>query len=392
MITIAFLWILIIILLFVFIKLLNIEKNFLISFLISIFTVIFIVNIEISIDSALLGLNLVVKTILPTIFPFAVICNLIINYDGISLYSKILGPLICKPLNLSKVSSFPIVASMISGYPLGCKYCCDLYEEKYIDKFEFQRLLNIASNASPMFIIGSIGVGMLGNPKLGFILLFANYLSPLIVGFFTRYKYSSKSSKPFISKNKNINLGEALKISISNGINTTLQVSAFVVLFSIIIGIIKNNTFVSIVFQNLELLFNLPVNSLYGTFLGSIEFTNGCNLISQIPTLSIPLKLSIISFICSFSGLSIIGQISSFVGQYNISMRKYIFWKLIQGFLSFLITFSISYFFIDSIQASTYISYNYILFNKLYLFLISILLIPLLIRITCALIQKYFPL
>ncbi len=185
MVTIIFLWLLIFVLIFVLLKLLNINKNYFVSFLISFSIILFVLNLKDCINASLVGLNLVIKTILPTIFPFSFICNLLICYDGISLYSKILGPLICKPLKLSKGSSFPIAASVICGYPLGCKYCCDLYSLGYIDKKEFERLLNIASNASPMFLIGSIGATMFGNTKLGFILLIANYLSPLIIGIFT---------------------------------------------------------------------------------------------------------------------------------------------------------------------------------------------------------------
>ena len=65
---------------------------------------LFVSNLQSCIDAALVGVNLVVKTIVPTIFPFSVICNLLISYDGVSLYSKSLGPLFCKPLKLSKSS------------------------------------------------------------------------------------------------------------------------------------------------------------------------------------------------------------------------------------------------------------------------------------------------
>ena len=306
------------------------------------FIFVFVYNLENCIDAALIGVNLVVKTIIPTIFPFSVICNLLISYDGVGLYSKILGPILCKPLKLSKSSSFPIVASFLSGYPLGCKYCCDLYSLGYIDRKEFERLLNIASNASPMFIIGSIGATMLGDIRLGFILLIGNYLSSIIVGILTMNNSKTSSNMKELPKNNsNVNFGSALKSALDNGINTTLQVGAFVVLFSIIISIIKNNTYISIVFYNIEEFLNLPKYSIYGLFLGSVEFTNGCKLITTLP-LTLPFKLAIISFICSFSGLSVIAQISSFVYKYDISIAKYSFIKFIQGVISFSITFIIS--------------------------------------------------
>lgn len=318
------------------------------------FIFVFVYNLESCIDAALIGVNLVVKTIIPTIFPFSVICNLLISYDGVGLYSKILGPILCKPLKLSKSSSFPIVASFLSGYPLGCKYCCDLYSLGYIDRKEFERLLNIASNASPMFIIGSIGATMLGDIKLGFILLIGNYLSSIIVGILTmNHAKTSSVMKELPKNNSNMNFGSALKSALDNGINTTLQVGAFVVLFSIIISIIKNNTYISIVFYNIEEFLNLPKYSIYGLFLGSVEFTNGCKLITTLP-LTLPFKLAIISFICSFSGLSVIAQISSFVYKYDISIAKYSFIKFIQGVISFSITFIISSIF--SLQYTAYTS------------------------------------
>lgn len=359
--SIIFLLIIIFFLLLLLYKLLNKNRNYFMCLLITTFIFLFVSNLQSCIDSALVGVSLVVKTIVPTIFPFSVICNLLISYDGVSLYSKILGPIFCKPLKLSKSSSFPIVASILSGYPLGCKYCCDLYSLGYINRNEFERLLNIASNASPMFLIGSIGATMLGDVKLGFILLIGNYLSPIIVGILTRNKNKTLSNMKEIPKtNTNINFGTALKSAIDNGINTTLQVGAFVVLFSIIISIIKNNAYISIIFSNLEDFFNLPQYSLYGFFLGSVEFTNGCKLITTLP-LTLPLKLAIISFICSFSGLSVIAQISSFVSKYDVSLAKYSLLKFIQGIISFFITFFVSSLFTLKYTANTS---NIILYNN----------------------------
>ena len=278
--TISILWLLIIILSIILIKLLKLSKNQIITIFITLFIILFIINLNTCMQSTFTGLNLVIKAILPTIFPFSVICNLIIHYDGISFYSNILGPIICKPLKLSNCSSFPIVASLLCGYPLGCKYCCDLYELGCISKEEYLRLLNIASNASPIFLIGSVGAAMLGNIKYGFILLLGNYLAPLIIGFFTKkntHEFNNSNEYP-LKIDGSYNFGIIIKTSIENAINTTLQVGAFVIIFSIIIGIIKNNSLINIIFNNVEKLLSLSPNSLYGIFLGSIEYTNGCKI------------------------------------------------------------------------------------------------------------------
>lgn len=387
--TISILWLLIIILSIILIKLLKLSKNQIITIFITLFIILFIINLNTCMQSTFTGLNLVIKAILPTVFPFSVICNLIIHYDGISFYSNILGPIICKPLKLSNCSSFPIVASLLCGYPLGCKYCCDLYELGYISKEEYLRLLNIASNASPIFLIGSVGAAMLGNIKYGFILLLGNYLAPLIIGFFTKkntHEFNNSNEYP-LKTDGSYNFGIIIKTSIENAINTTLQVGAFVIIFSIIIGIIKNNSLINIIFNNVEKLLSLSPNSLYGIFLGSIEYTNGCKILTSISS-SIIFKLSAISFICSFSGLSIIGQISSFTGKFNVSLKKYSFIKFIQGIISFIITFIFSSIFISTETTSSIYIHSYYNTNKLLFFTYVLLLLPLIVKLTNILFKR----
>ncbi len=390
MISIYILWLLIFILVTILLKLFNVKKNFVICFLITIFIIIFVINLKTSINAAINGLRLVINAILPTIFPFSVICNLLICYDGITLYSKIIGPFICKPLGLSKSSSFPIVASFICGYPLGAKYSSDIYNLGYIQKDEYERLLNIASNAGPIFILGAVSVAMLNNIKYGYILLIANYLSIIIIGILT--KNSSKNMDKEFSNNilkKEMNFGINLKTSIESAINTTLNVGAFVIIFSVIISIIKSTTSISAAFNFLENLFKLPTGIIYNLFLGSIEFTNGCKMISDI-NLSTSLKLSLISFILCFSSLSVIAQVSSIISGDNPNFKKYILLKLLQGILGFVITFissNIILFSIPTFSIAPVYSYKFIIY-KLYIPIILILSISLIVSIIVNFIKR----
>ena len=339
MIYVIILWFLIISLIIILIRQLNIKKNIIICILISIFIILFTLNINQCISAAIDGCKLWYKSILPTTFPFIVICNLLIYYDGINLYSKFLGPLLCKPLGLSKNCSFPIVASILCGYPLGAKYCVDLYSMEYIKKDEYERLLNIASNVGPLFLVGSVAGTLLGNISLGYILLVGNYLSIIFIGFITKKKRNPIKSSPLsCPKYQIINFGSAIKNAIQNGINTTLSIGGFIVIFSVVISLIKSNVYFHIIFEQLETFFRLPVGTLYCLFLGSIEITNGCSIVSTL-SLSLPLKLSIISFLCSFSGLAVIAQVSSFVSETKIRYSKYIFFKIIQGIFSFITTY-----------------------------------------------------
>lgn len=382
MFSILVLWLFIFFLVALLLKLLDIKKNYIICFAITIFIIIFVINLEVSMVAAISGAKLVVNAILPTIFPFSVICNLLIYYDGIGLYSKILGPLLCKPLGLSKTCSFPLAASFICGYPLGAKYSSDIYDLGYIHKSEYERLLNIASNAGPIFILGSVAASMLNDVKLGYILLIANYLSVIIVGFLTRKKLQNTNySNNINSTYKENPFGTNLKNSIEGAITTTINVGAFVIIFSVVISIIKSNTYISTAFETLENLIKLPTGTLYNLFLGSIEFTNGCKLIST-SNLSMSLKLSMMSFILSFSSLSVIAQVSSIVSKSNPNIKKYIFYKFIQGIISFIITFLASNIFLVSVPTSNITpseNYTILTFYKFFIPMLMFFIITLLL-------------
>lgn len=333
--------VLIIILLLILMKLLNIKYNNIFSIFLSLTVIYFLLNPKLCISASLNGAKLFFSSVFPTMFPFIVICNMIIALDGIKMYSKVLGPLICKPLNLSYQCSFALIASFLCGYPLGAKYSTNLYKENLISKDEFARLLNIASNIGPLFLIGTVGTSMLGNTKLGYLLLIPSYLSCFIVGILLR----GKKKRPLVSSNnltksniKTKNIGEIIKNAISDAALNALVLCGYVTIFSVIISMIREIAFSDKLIFNLCEILNIPFDIVSGILLGSIEATNGCNIISS-SSLDTSMKLCLISFLASFGGLSIIAQTTSFFYKENISMPKYFFIKLLQGIISFVIMF-----------------------------------------------------
>ncbi|MFD3156523.1 sporulation integral membrane protein YlbJ [Haloimpatiens sp. FM7330] len=298
-----------------------------------------ILNPKLCINSTLNGTKIFFNSVFTSLFPFLVITNIILQYDGIEIYSNLLGKSICSPLNLSKECSFPIVISFICGYPLGAKYTCDLYEQKIIDRNTCERLLNIASNASPMFVIGAIGTSMLKNKYLGYLLLISHYISCILMAIVLKSKNKQlyMNSSPLNKNYNKSNIGKILKSSIENAIHSSLSIGGFIILFSIITTLLKQNLLFNMIIKLISNMLNSSYNFISSLFIGSIEMTNGCYLISSTSCTTIT-KLIVISFLISFSGLSIICQVYSFSCKFHLSIKKYIIRKLIQGILCSIIT------------------------------------------------------
>lgn len=380
----SILLILIIILSLILKKLLNIKYNNIFSIFLTLTVIYFLLNPKLCINASLNGAKLFFSSVFPTMFPFMVICNLIIALDGIKMYSKVLGPLICKPLNLNYQCSFAIIASFLCGYPLGAKYSTNLYKENLISKDEFARLLNIASNIGPLFLIGTVGTSMLGSTKLGYLLLIPSYLSCFIIGILLKNKKKRPLTSSFNNAIKNTvkakNIGEIIKDSISDAALNALILCGYVTIFSVVISMLQEIIFSDKLIFNLCQKFNIPFDIISGILLGSIEATNGCNIISS-SNLDISLKLCLISFLCSFGGLSIIAQTTSFFYKENISILKYFFTKLLQGIISFAIMFFIFSFFKQSISTFSSGTIVYLYITPLITFILINLLIAIIYKL-----------
>ena len=83
---------------------------------------------------------------------------------------------------------------------------------------------------------------------------------------------------------------------------------------------------------------NIPQNIIY-IIQGLLESTKGISIIALNYNASQTITISIISFILGFSGLSIIFQIYSCIYNTKINIFHIIKYKLLQGSISFVITY-----------------------------------------------------
>lgn len=361
------------------------NKNQLISIFITILCSFIIFSIIINplncINNAINGAKLFAYKVFPTMFPFTLLLNIIIAYDGIYIYSKVFGKLLCTPLKLPRNCSLVLIISFLCGYPMGAQYCCELLEKKEINFNIASRLINIATNCSPLFLVGTIGESMLGSSHYGYILLASSYIGCFIMGLII-------PANPMVKESQNTethafqkqNIGSVLKNSVENSISSSLLVLGFVTIFSVLLGIIKNTAVFSAVNHNVLL------GSL---ILGSIEMTNGCNLVSM-SSLSIDLKLMLFSFFTSFGGLCVIAQTYAYTSHHNFSLLKYICRKIIQGIISSCATLfllKISNYSIFTINQKNYITFTNS--NILILILILIAIFPLIVYKSIKLIESF---
>ena len=325
-------------------------KVLLIPFCILLFTLLLLAFSHSNFEATKAGLYLWAISVVPSLLPFFIATELLGYTNIISFLGRLLDKFMKPIFNVPGISAFPFLMGIISGYPVGAKIVSNLKMKGKITDIEAERLIAYTNNSGPIFIIGTVGIGLFKNIDIGILLLATHILASLTVGFIFRWwkpnfkRNEKKGDRPLFSQISLANLGEVLSSSIMNAINTTLLIGGFIVLFSIIISILENSKMLDLLSHILEPMlsfFRIPSSFSNGILCGILELTNGIANIALIPNKSISTNMIICSFLLGFGGFCVCLQILSIISKAKISIKPYIIGKLLQGTLAAVYTYLI---------------------------------------------------
>ena len=296
-----------------------------------------------NLSSAKNALILWASSVVPSLFPFFVASELLMYTNIINIlgryFTKIMRPL----FNVGGEGSLAFILGLISGYPVGAKIACNLRENDICSKEECERLLSFTNNSGPLFIVGTVGISMFGNSTIGTLLLITHILASITVGMIFRFWKNNKRScvnKIEDNKYKNVtisNLGDVLGKSITSSISTILMIGGFIVVFSTIISILKSSGILYAIITILTPFFKIiKINPdiISGFIIGLLEITNGISVISNIHIKNISVNIAFSSFLLGCGGISILFQILSITSKTDLSIKPYIYGKLLHGVIS----------------------------------------------------------
>ena len=333
----------------------SIRKNFF-NIIFIFFTILLVLFSSSNLIAAKNGLSLWANNIIPALFPFFIATELLNSTNIIYIFGKLFNKFMRPIFNLPGEATYPLIMGFISGYPVGAKIVSDLRRKNILTRAEAERLIAFTNNSGPLFIIGTVGIGLFKDTTTGLILLLTHIVAALTVGFLFRFwKYHDVN---IISSTNNIsirtnnvclsNIGGTIAIAIKNSIITILNIGGFIILFSVVISILNKIHFINLIeftFDPIFKIFNISSNFSNGIINGIFEITNGLQQISSIPIKNISFSIIISAFILGFGGISVILQVSSFTAKTDISIKPYIIGKLLQGVLAAFYTFIVFHFF-----------------------------------------------
>ncbi len=322
-------------------------KSLILPTLICVFILFLLLFSKNNLVAAKSGLSLWANSVLPSLLPFFIATEALGYTNVVPLCGKLLNKLMRPIFNVPGEGAFALLMGIISGYPVGAKIVANLKEQKLCNSIEAERLIAFTNNSGPLFIVGTVGIGMFYNASIGLLLFVTHVLACLTTGFIFRWWGKSKerlyrNSEYSISNETTLsfcNLGEVLSKCIISSINTILMIGGFVVLFSIIISMLNTSQILHIISSHILTFFGIPEAFSLSILTGFIEVTNGLSFISTFSSLKFTFKLIIASFVLGFGGFSVLLQVLSITSKAHISIKPYFFGKLLQAFFAAFYTY-----------------------------------------------------
>ncbi len=305
-------------------------------------------------QAALRGLMAWWEIVIPALLPFFVISQLFMGLGIVHFLGVLLEPVMRPLFNVPGTGAFVMAMGYTSGAPISAVLTSQLRQQRLVTRVEGERLICFTNNASPLFMLGAVAVGMLHDPSLGPALAGAHYGANLFLGILFRFygrraPASPPGNYPLLSLPRRAwramiqaqqrdgrSLGQLLGDAVSHSFHTLITIGGFITLFSVI-------TQVAGMLGILDLLARLLLYAGYPLGLtpaiagalasGIFEMTMGAKFASEAP---VPLgeQITAISLIMGWAGLSVLGQVAAMTSKTDIRLGPFILARFLHGFLA----------------------------------------------------------
>ena len=288
-------------------------------------------------EAARSSLALCGNVIIPSLFPFFVLSSLVVEL-GMSRYlGRLLQPVMAPLFRVNGACAAALALGVVGGYPVGARTAISLYQSGQCSKTEAERLLAFCNNCGPAFILGVVGTGIFGSGRAGLLLYLGHIAASLLVGLLFRFykpgQGPGRGREPAVQF-QTARFPVAFTRSVTGALQSTLNICAFILLFTVVIQILTVSGWLTGAAACLSALFGpLGLSQTWAERLlaGFLEMSTG---VSTLTSGALTGRISMAAFMLGWAGISVHCQVLAFLGDSGLSLRTYLVGKALHGGLS----------------------------------------------------------
>ncbi len=274
------------------------------------------------------GLKLCAEMLIPSLLPFFVVSGLLRAWGLPGILGRLLEPVTARLWGADAACVSAFLLGILGGYPLGAAAIGQLRADGVISRGEGERALAFCSNTGPAFLLGAAGMGVFHSRRAGFVLYGAHVLAAVVVGMLLsgRTRYDAPQERSYIAA---ADVSKALPEAAEQAARSMLSVSAFVVLFSVVTGLLTHIGYLPALAGQLAAGTGMELTAARALFTGLLEIGSGLGAMRGLaPTGG---NLALAAFLLSFGGLAVWGQTLGVISESDLTGRYYLPGKLLQG-------------------------------------------------------------
>ncbi|MGI5979169.1 MAG: nucleoside recognition domain-containing protein [Oscillospiraceae bacterium] len=283
-------------------------------------------------NGARAGLSLCVRTLVPALFPFLVVSNLLLRLGAPQKLGKFFAPLMRRLFGVGGAGSAAFLLGVSGGYPLGAAAVTELCKSGAIEKKEAGRLLGFCDNSGPAFIVSAVGVAAFGSVKAGLFLYLVHVLAAALTGISQRRGAQPGGEAADFSP---LSFPLAFTQSVRASADTMVTICAFVLFFSVLVGILDSFGWLFLLSGGISLHFGEELHFARALLLGLLELGNGALALQGLACTAKNLALA--AFLLGWGGLSVHAQAAAVILQGGLSPARHSLGKLAHGLWSALL-------------------------------------------------------
>ena len=278
------------------------------------------------------GLAVCAQLLIPSLFPFLVLTGFMIRAGLVHGIGRRLDPVTRRLFGLSGAAQTAMLLSFLGGYPTGAAAVKALCDQETLDSDEAARLMCVCVNAGPAFVIGGVGVGMLGSVKAGILLLIAHWCASLL----TAVLFRGKAAAHTPTRSRDEAVFSAVAASVHAATTALIAMCGFVLLASAMLSLTDALGGAS------------APHAVWRRLLACItEVTSGC-VESAYAGSAMPFW---IGATLGFGGLSVHGQIAVTVSPHRVIGKRFYAARLLHALLGGVLSAALFWWFPPPVNA-----------------------------------------
>ena len=272
-------------------------------------------------ESVVYAFDLWLRHVFPILFIMFIISDVLINYGFAQVLGRIFAKVSQSIFKVNGLSSYVLIASLISGSPSNAVFVKDLYENNYLTLGEANKILSFTFFLNPLFVYSFLALIFQSNTIILKIMLTV-YLSNILVGYLIRNTSNKQTTNIIYKKENNLGFANIFTIALKKAMNNMLLVLGSITFF-VVLSALCNRI--------------LNLNSInISVIRGVLEITSGLNELSKI-TASVKLKALLSGIFLSFGSFSIHMQIKSIIADTPVSYKFFFIIRILHSAITTLV-------------------------------------------------------